>query len=105
VIDVNQDPLGIQAAPIWHGDGGEVIYMKHLWDGSVALGMFNRGEKPAEMSFTLDMLGMRGTRTVRDLWRQKDVATLDGKAAYTTSVAPHGVAMVRVWPGNPDKNL
>ena len=101
VIDVNQDPLGLQAAPIWRDGNSKVIYVKHLEDGSVAVGLFNRGEKPAEMKFTLRQLGMRGTKTIRDLWRQQDIATLELGETYTAEVAPHGVVLLKVGPGNP----
>lgn len=101
VLEVNQDPLGLQAAPVWHNGDKEVIYMKHLEDGSVALGLFNRGEKAAKIKFTLEQLGLRDKQTVRDLWRQTDVAALEGKEAFSTEVAPHGAALLRVYPGNP----
>jgi hypothetical protein len=53
------------------------------------------------------MLGLYdGNRTVRDLWRQKDVGTLTddpGKGRYTALVPAHGVVLVKVYPGNSDK--
>lgn len=101
VLEVNQDPLGLQAAPAWHNGDKEVIYMKHLEDGSVAVGLFNRGEKAAKMKFSLELLGLRDKQTVRDLWRQTDVATLRGNETFSTEVAPHGAALLRVYPGNP----
>ena len=101
VLEVNQDPLGLQAAPVWHNGDKEVIYMKHLEDGSVAVGLFNRGEKAAKMKFSLELLGLRDKQTVRDLWRQTDVATLKGNETFSTEVAPHGAALLRVYPGNP----
>ena len=37
---------------------------------------------------------------VRDLWRQEDVAHLKDKwDRWETEVAPHGVALVKVYPG------
>ena len=101
VIDINQDPLGYQAAPLWRDGNRQVIYMKPLEDGSVAVGLFNRDEKPAEMKFTMRQLGMRDKKIVRDVWRQQDIATLDTGESYTTQVAPHGVVLLKVYPGNP----
>lgn len=107
VIEVNQDPLGFHAVPVWRKkDGSQVIYVKHLEDGSLAVGMFNRGEKPANISINPRMLGLYdGNRTVRDLWRQKDVGTLtdDRGERYTALVPAHGVVLVKVYPGNSDK--
>ena len=97
VIDVNQDPLGLQAVPVWQ-QGDQVIYVKHLEDGSMAVGLFNRGWQTVKMNFTLRMLGLRGRQTVRDLWRQKDLTECTDK--FETAVAPHGVVLVRVYPGN-----
>jgi alpha-galactosidase len=107
VIDVNQDPLGLHAVPVWRkSDNSQVIYVKHLEDGSLAVGMFNRGEKAVNISINPRMLGLYdGDRIVRDLWRQKDVGTLtsDRGERFTTLVPAHGVALVKVSPGNSDK--
>lgn len=108
VIEVNQDPLGYHAVPVWRkSDNSQVIYVKHLEDGSLAVGMFNRGNKPANISINPRMLGLYdGNRTIRDLWRQKDVGTLTddpGKGRYTALVPAHGVVLVKVYPGNSDK--
>lgn len=97
VIEVNQDPLGIQAVPVSR-QGDQVVYVKHLEDGSMAVGLFNRGAQTTTMGFTLQLLGLYSTQTVRDLWRQKDLTTCADK--FETLVAPHGVVLVRVYPGN-----
>jgi len=97
VNDVNQDPLGVQAYPVWQ-EGDRVIYAKHLEDGSMAVGFFNRGLQPAKMNVSLRQLGLRGEQTVRDLWRQKDVAKTSKE--FETEVAPHGVVLVKFSPGN-----
>ena len=44
VIDVNQDPLGESASVINHPDSC-FIMVKNLFDGSKAVGFFNRGER------------------------------------------------------------
>lgn len=98
VIEVNQDPLGIQAQPVWQKDD-LVIYAKPLEDGSMAVGLFNKGMEPAEISFTLKSLGIRGKQTIRDLWRQKDLT--ETSDAYTATVSPHGVVLLKIAPGNP----
>ena len=107
VIEVNQDPLGYHAVPVWRkSDNSQVIYVKHLEDGSLAVGMFNRGNKPANISINPRMLGLYdGNRIVRDLWRQKDVGTLtdDRGERYTALVPAHGVVLVKVYPGNSEK--
>jgi alpha-galactosidase len=97
VLDIDQDPLGLPAVPVLE-TGEVVIYAKRLWDGALAVGLFNRGDAPLEAGFTLEQLGLRGAQTIRDLWRQKDVATTDDKFAAT--VNPHGVLLLKIYPGN-----
>jgi alpha-galactosidase len=93
VIDVNQDPLGKQAGRVLSSGDGE-IWSKELEDGSKAVGLFNRGEKKAEITADLTLLGFTGRCAIRDLWHQKDLGTFN--AQFTTSVAPHGVVLVKV---------
>lgn len=97
VIDVNQDPLGLQAFPIWQ-NGDQVIYVKHLEDGAMAVGFFNRGWQEVKMGISLGQLGLRGEQTVRDLWRQQDQTRTNDR--FETRVAPHGVVLVKFYPGN-----
>lgn len=97
VIDVNQDPLGLQAYPLWR-DNDKVIYVKHLEDGAMAVGLFNRGAQEATMGISLNQLGLRGEQTVRDLWRQQDLTRTTDR--FETKVAPHGVVLVKFYPGN-----
>ena len=62
--------------------------------------MFNRSEETVKISIDSRMLGMYGEKKVRDLWRQKDVGTIDHDRKFTAEVAPHGVVLVKVYPGN-----
>jgi alpha-galactosidase len=64
----------------------------------MAVGLFNKGEITQEMTFTLKSLGLRGEQTIRDLWRQQDLVKTDKE--YKTKVAPHGVVLLRIYPGN-----
>lgn len=98
VIEVNQDPLGKMAMPILEkGDG--IVYEKTLEDGSLAVGFFNKGLVSIEMAVTWGNLGVRGKQTVRDLWRQKDLGEFEKE--FKTTVIPHGVVFVKIYPGNP----
>lgn len=100
VIEVNQDPLGSHCVPVWRKGDKQIVYVKHLEDGSLAVGMFNRSEETVKISIDSRMLGMYGEKKVRDLWRQKDVGTIDHDRKFTAEVAPHGVVLVKVYPGN-----
>ena len=95
VIDVDQDPLGKQGRIVRHTDS-EFVIAKALDDGSLAVGLFNIGEKAAQLSVTWAELGLTGTRQVRDVWRQKDIGPSSDK--LTGTVSRHGVTLVRLFP-------
>ncbi len=96
VIEVNQDPLGRQAARVAQNEGLEV-WVKDMEDGSKAVGLFNRGYHEAPVTVTWSDLGLTGKQKVRDLWRQKDLGEFSG--SFTAPVPRHGVLLLRLWPG------
>jgi len=93
VIDINQDPLGQQAARILKQDGLE-IWSKKMEDGSIAVGLFNRGDFPQKITATWELLGISGKHTVRDVWRQKDIGTYSD--SFSEEVGRHGVKLIRI---------
>ena len=93
VLAVDQDPLGKQAKRVAK-QGGIEVWAKPLADGSTAVGVFNRGLVPATHALDLAALDLGGERSVRDLWRQKDLGTADG--TFSTEVPGHGVVLLRV---------
>ena len=99
VIAVNQDPLGKQATCVY--SIGELrIYVKELEDGSKAVGFCNFDREKADISFRdFDKLNITGKQTVRDLWRQKDIKTLDtGRKPLSLNVPAHGVLLYKFTP-------
>lgn len=100
VIDINQDPLGYAATKIY-GNSSYATYFKPLEDGSLAIAMFNLSETPQKIGFTPRAIGVIGNKiTVRDVWRQKDVVEItNDRNRFDTEVPPHGVVLVRVFPG------
>lgn len=95
VIAVDQDPLGKQASRIQQNDLSEV-WGKPLADGSWAIGLFNRGQFPADIHFDLNQLKLGKSVTVRDLWRQQDLK--QNGTELITRVTRHGCALYRVFP-------
>lgn len=93
LIDVDQDPLGRPGRRVAK-EGALELWAKPMEDGSLAVGLFNRGEKPAIVTAHWSDLRLFGTMKVRDLWRQKDLGFYKGQ--FQASVAPHGVVLVRV---------
>ena len=93
VIAVDQDPLGLAARRVAR-EGDTEVWSRPLADGSIAVGLFNRGELPAMVTARWPALGIGGPRTVRDLWRQKDIGRFAGR--FEAFVPRHGVVLVRV---------
>jgi len=107
VLDVNQDPLGQQARRVAQVEPTEV-WAKKMQDGSMAVGLFNRGigtfngsdfDNPVTVKW--EDAGISGKQIVRDLWRQKDLGEFTG--SFTAKVPRHGVLLLRIRPaGKPN---
>jgi alpha-galactosidase len=97
VLEVNQDPLGKQAALLAR-NGSVEVWAKQMEDGSKAVGLFNRGRIEAPVTVKWSDLGIAGKQIVRDLWPQKDLGAFENE--FTAKVARHGVVLIRVRPDN-----
>jgi alpha-galactosidase len=95
VMEVDQDPLGRQAARVAK-DGPLEVWAKDMEDGSKAVGLFNLGYGAAPVMVKWSELNLSGKQTVRDLWRQKDLGNFAD--AFTTPVPRHGVVLLRIRP-------
>jgi alpha-galactosidase len=96
VIAINQDALGKQATCV-HTVGDVRIYVKQLEDGGRAVGFCNFGIQAAMLEYKeFSKLGLSGRQRVRDLWRQKDLATLDtASQALSLTIPAHGVVLYK----------
>jgi alpha-galactosidase len=99
VIDINQDPLGIQAKPIFRNDNGVEVWMRPCWDKTYAVGLFNRSSKRQNVTVNFSELGLKGTQPVRDVWQNKDLGKF--KKSFTVEVPIHGAVFVKI--GKPSK--
>ena len=72
------------------------VWMRPLEDGSIAAGLFNRGENTVKITAGWNDLKLTGKQRVRDLWRQKDIGIF--KQEFQATVAGHGVVLVRIRP-------
>jgi alpha-galactosidase len=99
VIDVDQDPLGKEASCV-DVIGDLRIYVKQLEDGSRAVGFCNFGLDKVHLSFKdFDKLAINGKQKVRDLWRQKNISTVDTKQGQLAIDVPvHGVLLYKFTP-------
>ena len=93
VIAIDQDPAGHQ------GDRISALRMTEDWgrklaDGSVAVGIFNRNDTPAEGVLRFDDLGMKGRVHLHDVWADKDLGAMEHE--YRAQIPAHGVILLIV---------
>lgn len=95
VIAINQDPLGLPGKRVSQNQTAEV-WAKPLKDGSLAVGLFNRGDSEAVVSAEWGELGLQGKQKVRDVWQKKDLGIMENRIQQT--VPKHGAVLLRVSP-------
>jgi alpha-galactosidase len=101
VIDVDQDPLGKAARRVW-SDARREIWARPLYDGTLAVGLFNRGLAPATVEVDWTQLGLRGSQPVRDLWRRQDLGVFAEK--FSATVPRHGAVFLKIGKSNERKS-
>ncbi len=97
LIAVNQDALGRQGFRASR-EGKLEVLKKPLEHGSLAVGLFNRGDESARMTARWEDLGLEGDAAakVRDLWAHEELGEFKG--SFEAEVESHGSAIVRVTP-------
>jgi alpha-galactosidase len=101
VIAIDQDPATKPVEVQWVQGKSEVL-VRPLEGDTVAVGLFNRGDQPTEISFRWDSLHLGaflGGRTLEatDLWKHEPVK-VEGDS-FTAIVPKHGVVLLRVSAG------
>jgi alpha-galactosidase len=98
VIAIDQDP-DAKPVQVLSEQGKVEVLVRPLAGGAVAVGLFNRGDQPTEVSFPWDSLHLGAnlggkTLAARDLWKHEDVKP--SGESYTATVPKHGVVLLRV---------
>ena len=93
VIDVDQDALGRPGRRVAVNARLEV-WAREMEDGSKAVGLFNRGEQGSQVVARWEDLSLKGSKTVRDLWRQQDLGQFEKE--FRSMVPRHGVRLLRI---------
>jgi alpha-galactosidase len=96
IIAIDQDPK-FQPVTEISGDAEVKVLMRPLQDGSVAVGIFNRGPADATTKFLRSSLPARFSGkqlNVRDLWKHSDESMEED--SFVATVPRHGVVMLRI---------
>jgi alpha-galactosidase len=94
VIAIDQDTAVKPVQSLAQQEKVEILD-RPLHDGSVAVGLFNRGDTPASGTFAWDSLKLPGKKfKVMDLWKHEPVAPSAG--SFTATIPPHGVVLLKV---------
>jgi alpha-galactosidase len=93
VIAVDQDPKGIQGKRVAQA-GQTEIWARTLADGSVVVGLFNKGDASAPVAVSWEQLGLMGPRQVRDLWWHQNLGTASDR--YAVFLAPHASLLLKL---------
>jgi len=92
VVAVDQN--GAHGYPFWQS-GGEVAWTADTAEANEKyLGVFNGGERPANLRVDWGALKLPERCALRDLWEKKNVGVIAG--GYTFLLAPHASGLYRV---------
>ncbi len=100
IIALDQDALGAPARRV-AVQGDTEVWARPLADGSLAVGLFNRGDAAQPVSARWSDLHLAGPRDARDLWQRRDRGVVTSE--FTTLVPRHGAVLVRLQ--NPAAHL
>ena len=93
VIAIDQDRKGAQGRRVSQ-EGPLEVWAKPLADGSVAVGLFNRGESINPVAVNFKDIGITKAAQVRDLWQHKDLGSFTGN--YAATIARHGAVLLKI---------
>jgi alpha-galactosidase len=102
VIAIDQDTAA-RPVQILSADGKKEVLVRWLAGDAAAVGLFNRGDQPVEISFRWDSLHLGAelggkVLEARDLWKHKDVEVTGD--SFTATVPKHGVVLLKVTAGS-----
>ncbi|VGO23581.1 glycoside hydrolase family 27 protein [Pontiella sulfatireligans] len=94
-IAVNQDAAVIPAKRLRKSDEVE-LWSRPLADGSLCVVLLQKTDKPKEVSFTWEEIGIKPNRKaeIRDLWKHEAVGSFTNR--FSIHVNSHGCAMLNL---------
>lgn len=91
VVDVDQDVAGHAATQV-KKMGDIQIWSRSLADKGRAVGLFNLGDDPKSVTFSLSEIGWSSAHKLRNLWTQKD---LGSHKTVTFTIPRHGCVLLK----------
>jgi len=98
ILEIQQDPLGKPPVQRDLGDGTEV-WTRRLWDGTIAVALFNRNFAAKEVAVSWSSIGVQGSPRVLDCWRRKDLGRVPN--GLRQRVPGHGALVFKVGTPKP----
>jgi alpha-galactosidase len=101
VIAVDQDPAARPAQLLTQQGKVETLW-RPMGDGSIVVGIFNRGESAVQATLPINLLpdGFSDSRCkIRDLWQHREVSLTGG--SFRSFVPAHGVNLLRIARNRP----
>lgn len=95
VIAINQDRAAKQGKMVKQ-DGSLQVWTKPLYDGSLAVAVFNVGYGSAVANVLLTDLGINGKYRCRNVWKNEDEDPVDSQ--ISERIPPHGCVFYRLYP-------
>ena len=92
-IAIDQDGFSKQGERLYQ-NGDLDVWSRPLSGGRVAVGLFNRGASPTDISIDLQKVGFPQGASLRDVWKQKDLGRRSG--TFRDTVPSHGVTLLIV---------
>ena len=95
IISINQDTLCKQAKRVINTNVYDVL-VKPLADGSFAVGLLNKSDKPFDLNLSFKDAGLIGNYMVRNIWQK----TNNNKAvnSFSGKIAPHETIVLKLLP-------
>jgi alpha-galactosidase len=93
VLAVNQDPLGSPGKRITK-EGETEVWARPLWDGTIAVALFNRGDATTEIQVNWKDLNIKGKKPVRNIWLQEDLGIFEKN--FKAKIPKHGAMLLKI---------
>ena len=91
VLAIQQDRLATPGKSVKYDEKQEII-VKPLYNGDVAVGMFNMSEVTDTITIDWETIGVQGTQMLRDTWRQTNIGKYKDK--FSAVIPSHGNVLI-----------